>query len=213
MGGDKSTSPTALNIPGMASKWDRVITPGAVQNIVATPRPTFPIEAVAQQQQPWAWNNNKAGNTNLDAGTKITAVDKGKGRAIPPLIPTLQRTASAPAPQTKAKANPGASTNTNVNAQAASYLKPTPSSILAPPTRTWERAKAEHKYDPNLPSLAAVESNSRLMRAKIVCATCGEVGPDFPRCGRCSEAWCSRSCRVEANKVSGGKHRCSPSVA
>ncbi|CAG7853049.1 SubName: Full=Uncharacterized protein {ECO:0000313/EMBL:CCA74591.1} [Serendipita indica DSM 11827] len=67
--------------------------------------------------------------------------------------------------------------------------------------------------DSNLPTLEAVESGSRLMRSKIVCSTCGDVGPDFPRCGRCSEAWCSRECRVEANRSTGGKHRCAASVA
>ena len=62
--------------------------------------------------------------------------------------------------------------------------------------------------DSNLPTLEAIESGSRLMRSKIVCSTCGDVGPDFPRCGRCSEAWCSRGCRVEANRSTGGRHRC-----
>ncbi|KAG8816669.1 hypothetical protein FRC19_011876, partial [Serendipita sp. 401] len=65
----------------------------------------------------------------------------------------------------------------------------------------------------NLPTLEAIESGSRLMRSKIVCSTCGEVGPDLPRCGRCSEAWCSRECRLYANTKTGGKHRCASSIA
>lgn len=117
--------------------------------------------------------------------------DKGKGKVhAPGIAPTLQRTSSAPVPATKTKVD--------------SRLQPAAASVLRPSNRG---------YDSNLPSLAAIESNSRLMRSKIVCATCNEVGPDFPRCGRCGEAWCSRECRVEANKPSGGKHRCSPSVA
>ena len=43
------------------------------------------------------------------------------------------------------------------------------------------------------PTLTAIEKSSRLMRD---CATCAAAGVDFPRCPRCSEAWCSRECRV-----------------
>lgn len=48
------------------------------------------------------------------------------------------------------------------------------------------------------PSLAAVERSSRLLKSSVTCAVCGDTGRDFPRCGRCGEAWCSRTCRVRS---------------
>ena len=48
------------------------------------------------------------------------------------------------------------------------------------------------------PALAAVERSSRLLKQSIRCAACGDVGKDFPRCGKCGEAWCSRECRVKS---------------
>lgn len=133
--------------------------------------------------QPWLWQKEEV--------TRVVGLDKGKARAPAKAahlqgFPSLQRSSSAPAP---------ALTNGRRHSPMVGVMA------------------REKKFDSNLPSLAAIESGSRLMRGKIVCATCGERGPDFPRCGRCGEAWCSRGCRVEANKDTDGKHRCSPSVA
>lgn len=59
-------------------------------------------------------------------------------------------------------------------------------------------------------SLAAVERSSRLLKSIVRCAGCGDVGKDFPRCGRCAEAWCSRECRVKS--LAGNKrHVCATS--
>lgn len=60
--------------------------------------------------------------------------------------------------------------------------------------------------DAIIPSLAEVEASSRLMKGHISCASCKKVGPDFPRCPRCFESWCSRECRLTATE--GTKHRC-----
>ncbi|PVF97685.1 hypothetical protein CPB86DRAFT_785645 [Serendipita vermifera] len=158
--------------------------------LASTPRPAFPIDSHVPQQipstsQPYL-KDKEAQQTDAP---RISALDKGKGRARP-LSPTLTRHASSP---------PG-----------DSRLRPNPSSLLSvpkPPTPPSKRSGGD------LPTLAAIESGSRLMRQKIVCATCGGTGPDFPRCGRCGEAWCSRQCRTEANKATGGKHRCCASVA
>ena len=48
------------------------------------------------------------------------------------------------------------------------------------------------------PALAAVERSSRLLKQSVRCAVCSDVGKDFPRCGKCSAAWCSRECRVKS---------------
>ena len=53
-------------------------------------------------------------------------------------------------------------------------------------------------FPPLHPQLAALEKSSRLLKSTVHCAVCGDVGKDFPRCGRCGEAWCSRVCRVES---------------
>lgn len=61
------------------------------------------------------------------------------------------------------------------------------------------------------PALAAVERSSRLLKANVACAVCGDTGKDFPRCGRCGEAWCSRDCRLVS--LAGKKrHVCATSI-
>jgi hypothetical protein len=52
-------------------------------------------------------------------------------------------------------------------------------------------------------SLAALESSSKFMRTLTVCASCGASGPDFPRCRRCGDSWCSRACRMTARREAG----------
>ncbi|CEL58510.1 hypothetical protein RSOLAG1IB_08601 [Rhizoctonia solani AG-1 IB] len=59
------------------------------------------------------------------------------------------------------------------------------------------------------PVLAALERGSKL-KSKSLCLNCGKKGDNYPCCPRCSEAWCSRECRVEANQ--GGKHICKRSA-
>jgi len=189
---DVSSNANGLNIP---VTWD----PRAVVShrpIAATPRPAFPVEAKAQPTRPHEQKEEEEDALcPADVGKKHTHIDKGKGKA------------------------PAAAT-----ARIQGFARPLPrsSSLPAAPVSTSNRttkcasaelgvAGRERSYDGSLPSLAAIESGSRLMRGKIVCATCGGAGPDFPRCGRCGEAWCSRECRIDANKKAGGKHRCSPS--
>jgi len=48
------------------------------------------------------------------------------------------------------------------------------------------------------PALAVVEQSSRLLKQSIRCAVCSDVGRDFPRCGKCGDAWCSRECRIKS---------------
>ncbi|CAE6498896.1 unnamed protein product [Rhizoctonia solani] len=60
------------------------------------------------------------------------------------------------------------------------------------------------------PVLAALEKSSKL-KSKSVCLNCKKKGDNYPCCPRCGEAWCSRECRVEANK--GGKHVCKRAVS
>lgn len=57
------------------------------------------------------------------------------------------------------------------------------------------------------PILARLERKSKLLCQKAQCATCGKMGADFPRCGRCSMMWCSRECRMSRGK----RHVCNPS--
>ncbi|KAF9267449.1 hypothetical protein L218DRAFT_688735 [Marasmius fiardii PR-910] len=56
--------------------------------------------------------------------------------------------------------------------------------------------------------LYALEKKSRLCTHRAQCSTCGKLGSDFPRCGKCGELWCSRSCRLR----DGTKHICSKGV-
>jgi len=111
--------------------------------------------------------------------TAPKAVDKGKGRAF-----------TMPLPRASSR-------DTNTRALTKTHF-----SHLLPSAKDEIRSR-------DLPTLDSIEGNSRLMRGKTACSSCGEVGPDFPRCGRCSEAWCSRECRMKANSASvTGKHQC-----
>ena len=54
------------------------------------------------------------------------------------------------------------------------------------------------------PILSQLERKSKLCTQKVYCSTCKKTGADFPRCGKCGETWCSRSCRL----VGGKRHVC-----
>ncbi|KAF9533255.1 hypothetical protein CPB83DRAFT_539323 [Crepidotus variabilis] len=54
------------------------------------------------------------------------------------------------------------------------------------------------------PILAKLEKSSRFCTQTIYCSTCGKSGSDYPRCAKCGEQWCSRSCRL----VGGKRHVC-----
>jgi len=61
------------------------------------------------------------------------------------------------------------------------------------------------------PALRAAECASKLLKSTIPCSTCGDHGKDFPRCGKCGEAWCSRQCRLKDLSNAGTKrHVCDP---
>ncbi|KIK69555.1 hypothetical protein GYMLUDRAFT_33927 [Collybiopsis luxurians FD-317 M1] len=48
--------------------------------------------------------------------------------------------------------------------------------------------------------LSELERKSKLCTTLVGCATCGKLGSDYPRCGRCGEMWCSRPCRLRGGK-------------
>jgi len=58
------------------------------------------------------------------------------------------------------------------------------------------------------PILAQLERKSKFCTQKMSCSTCRKTGADFPRCGKCGETWCSRSCRL----VEGKRHVCGSSI-
>jgi hypothetical protein len=54
------------------------------------------------------------------------------------------------------------------------------------------------------PVFASLERNSKFCRSSMGCATCGKAGSDFPRCGKCGDMWCSRTCRLNGK----ARHQC-----
>lgn len=54
------------------------------------------------------------------------------------------------------------------------------------------------------PILSKLEKSSRFCTQTVSCSTCGKPGQDYPRCSKCGELWCSRSCRL----VGGKRHVC-----
>lgn len=55
------------------------------------------------------------------------------------------------------------------------------------------------------PTLKYLEHKSRI-RVPSTCVTCSRTGSNFPSCPMCKDTWCSRECRVVANR--GKKHAC-----
>ncbi|KAL0961052.1 hypothetical protein HGRIS_006041 [Hohenbuehelia grisea] len=87
----------------------------------------------------------------------------------------------------------------------SSLLAPSPNSMLFEEVTTQPPSTKQPKHGLN-PILASLEQKSRLCSRKMCCATCNKPGTNFPKCGRCGQAWCSRECRLP----SGVKHVCGP---
>ncbi|KAI0632107.1 hypothetical protein C8Q77DRAFT_1158778 [Trametes polyzona] len=59
-----------------------------------------------------------------------------------------------------------------------------------------------------LPSLDDLERASRF-RVESTCVNCRRAGSNFPSCAKCGERWCSRECRLQAQRGSpAGTHAC-----
>ncbi|PFH53981.1 hypothetical protein AMATHDRAFT_45016 [Amanita thiersii Skay4041] len=54
--------------------------------------------------------------------------------------------------------------------------------------------------------LIEIEGTSRFMKQQFFCSTCNKSGVNFPKCGKCDKAWCSRECRLKTGK----RHICLP---
>jgi hypothetical protein len=82
-----------------------------------------------------------------------------------------------------------------------------PPSPVCPPSPTSSSSSiiSRHIQSDLHPILAQLEGRSRLCTQKTYCSTCRKAGNDFPRCSKCGEMWCSRSCRL----VGGKRHVCS----
>ncbi|KAF8158377.1 hypothetical protein B0H34DRAFT_453278 [Crassisporium funariophilum] len=78
-----------------------------------------------------------------------------------------------------------------------------PSSPIFPSSPSSSRHSLNTRSDLH-PILAKLERKSRLCTKTVHCSTCRKTGTDFPRCGKCGEMWCSRSCRL----VGGKRHAC-----
>jgi len=81
-----------------------------------------------------------------------------------------------------------------------------PSSPVCPPSSTSSSSfMISHHVQSDLdPILAQLERKSKFCTQRMYCSTCRKTGADFPRCGKCGETWCSRSCRL----VGGKRHVC-----
>ncbi len=90
--------------------------------------------------------------------------------------------ASRQAPRSRSKASHG---RVRMNSIASST-----SSTLDSPLKT-----------PNLSENALVEfeNRSKFFEQMLVCSFCSKQGPNFPKCGKCDKAWCSRDCRLRGS--------------
>lgn len=95
--------------------------------------------------------------------------------------------------------------------QKVPYITRTlPPSPDCPPSPTSSSSSViSHYIQSDLhPILAQLEGKSKLCTQKMHCSTCRKAGTDFPRCGKCGEMWCSRSCRLVGSK----RHVCRSKV-
>ena len=80
-----------------------------------------------------------------------------------------------------------------------------PTPIRPPSLISSSSSMTSHHADSDLhPTLAQLEKKSKFCKQKLYCSTCRKAGTDFPRCAKCGEMWCSRSCRL----VGGKRHVC-----
>lgn len=52
--------------------------------------------------------------------------------------------------------------------------------------------------------LIEFEEQSKFLCQTLLCSSCGKSGANFPKCGKCEKAWCSRDCRLKAKST----HEC-----
>ncbi|KAF8319116.1 hypothetical protein DL93DRAFT_2164797 [Clavulina sp. PMI_390] len=106
---------------------------------------------------------------------------------------TLPSSLSPPPSPTRNRNRQGSASSHSTHHLSASSPRRSTINHLQPPSEVTPGAMpALH------PALAAVERSSRLLKSTVACAVCGDVGKDFPRCGKCGEAWCSRECRMKS---------------
>jgi len=83
--------------------------------------------------------------------------------------------------------------------QTPIFRTPSPisNSLLHPESHQHPPLHDTKPLPPLHPHLARPEKKSRLKKS-ITCSVCLKLGDDFPRCGKCGMAWCSRSCRLKS---------------
>ena len=48
-------------------------------------------------------------------------------------------------------------------------------------------------------ALVEFENKSKFFEQVLTCSFCNKQGPNFPKCGKCDKAWCSRDCRLKGS--------------
>lgn len=48
-------------------------------------------------------------------------------------------------------------------------------------------------------ALVEFENQSKFFEQVLSCSFCNKLGPNFPKCGKCDKAWCSRDCRLKGS--------------
>jgi hypothetical protein len=76
-----------------------------------------------------------------------------------------------------------------------------PPTFLPPYLTARRRSRTTNDLNP---ILAGLEKRSKFCTSRMSCSTCLKPGNDYPKCPRCSEAWCSRECRLRGGK----RHEC-----
>lgn len=135
-----------------------------------------------------------------------------------PLIPSISRTASPPyviSPTSSRPSSPDRYSHPHADDEYVkhpsliSHLRRRSEYPVAPHPRPANTSSHTRSQSEMHPILARLERQSKLCKSKTQCATCGETGADFPRCGKCNQMWCSRECRLTGGK----RHVCRSSIA
>jgi hypothetical protein len=72
-------------------------------------------------------------------------------------------------------------------------------------TRSWSTSSSTSTCSLDSPlkkaenALVEFENKSKFFEQVLFCSFCNKQGPNFPKCGKCDKAWCSRDCRLKGS--------------
>lgn len=205
----RTQSLTPIKVPILSSLWGTVEDDSKSAVVVEEPRPLTPPTPTVIVTSP-SGREEDFGNNPFDfseASTQVEDDDEAGGPSrstsytlVSDAAPALASTTTMVSSKRDSRRKTSPPSRTLHHHSPSPYV-PKPSSSFSfsslHPHHYINGVITPGAFPPLDPSLAELERSSRLLKSTVRCAVCGDEGKDFPRCGKCGEAWCSRGCRVE----------------